>query len=201
MTQPTLENKNLQRAQKVLFDTARFLDRNKIVYHLEGGTLLGLVRDKELLPWDHDIDISLLKIDADRLVKKRWHFLLMGYRVTTKKSKRDFGPIQKNAIKIIKIKRLLPSMIKWFVPAANKYFVVLDVFVKSSDDKFAYWEAKDKVMKVSKRYYESWESIEYLGHELKVPNHYKDYLTEKYGDWKTPIREWDCGKDEKTICS
>jgi len=32
-----------------------------------------------------------------------------------------------------------------------------------------------------------------------VPNAYRDYLTEKYGDWSVPVKEWDCAVDERTL--
>ena len=51
--------RNIVAARKMLISVAELLDKNSILYHLEGGTLLGIVRDKDLLPWDNDIDISI----------------------------------------------------------------------------------------------------------------------------------------------
>lgn len=57
----------------------------------------------------------------------------------------------------------------------------------------------EKVMRVDCKYYSSYETVEYMGRKLKVPFDHKAYLTEKYGDWSTPIKNWSCGTDEKTI--
>ena len=35
------------------------LNKNRIKYWISHGTLLGLIRDKQLIPWDHDIDIAV----------------------------------------------------------------------------------------------------------------------------------------------
>ena len=40
-------------------ETIALLDQNNIPYWVCHGTLLGLIRDGELIPWDHDIDIAI----------------------------------------------------------------------------------------------------------------------------------------------
>ena len=37
------------------------LQENKIKYWVCHGTLLGIIRDKKLIPWDHDIDIGVIE--------------------------------------------------------------------------------------------------------------------------------------------
>jgi len=43
---PNLTKRNLKRANKTLFILIDFFEREGIEYFLEGGTLLGIVRDK-----------------------------------------------------------------------------------------------------------------------------------------------------------
>ncbi|OFX88357.1 MAG: hypothetical protein A2W99_07755 [Bacteroidetes bacterium GWF2_33_16] len=197
--QPRLTDKNLIRAQKVLFDVVDFLESEGIDYWLEGGTLLGLVRDKELLPWDHDIDLSIPAKDADKFALNIRKINKKGYRVTQRRMLKDIGAFKSGDYRIFKVKRFLPSILKIVFAVAHKHMVVADIFVKASDDKYTYWQAMEKIMRVDCKYYSSYETVEYLGRNLRVPFNYKAYLTEKYGDWSTPIKNWSCGADEKTV--
>lgn len=59
MVSTRIKGSNLKKARKLLNDIVDYLEKQKIDYHLEGGTLLGFVRDGEFLEWDHDIDLSI----------------------------------------------------------------------------------------------------------------------------------------------
>jgi len=195
-----LNEKKMRKAVRSLFKVVKFLDKHNIHYTLEGGTLLGIVRDNSLLPWDHDVDVAIDLKDAKKLNKLRFRMLFSGYRVTMRKSKREFGAIKEGQIRIFKVKQLIPSIMKEIFPKALERLVITDIFVKASDDKHTYWMAMEKIMRVDKKYYEGYEELEFEGVKLKTPMHYKDYLTEKYGDWSIPVKDWVCGHDEKTIC-
>ena len=40
-------------------EVVKILNDNKINYWICHGTLLGIVRENRLLPWDHDIDFAI----------------------------------------------------------------------------------------------------------------------------------------------
>ncbi|MBD3247309.1 hypothetical protein GF378_01680, partial [Candidatus Pacearchaeota archaeon] len=52
---------NKDEALKALTDLKEVLDKNKIPFWLEYGTLLGAIRDKGFIPWDDDIDLGSFK--------------------------------------------------------------------------------------------------------------------------------------------
>jgi len=196
-----LTERNLRRARKVLFDVVEALDECNSVYHLEGGTLLGIVRDGDLLPWDHDVDLSIPIEELPKLNNGFYKKLRKkGYKLTRKRSTVNFGPIKKGKCRIVKVKPLGISLLKIFKTSFRKKYIVLDLFIKTSDNEYSYWQAMKSMMRVNKRYYESYEEVEYRGKKLKVPNDFRSYLTDKYGDWSEPVKDWVAGDDEKTIC-
>jgi len=52
---------------KNFIDTINLLNKNKISYWICNGTVLGLLRDKNLIPWDPDIDIGIWKNEVNLL--------------------------------------------------------------------------------------------------------------------------------------
>jgi len=54
--------------------TIDILDKAKIDYWAEGGTLIGVMRSKGFIPWDDDVDISIDIKDKSRLMKLKGKF-------------------------------------------------------------------------------------------------------------------------------
>jgi len=196
---PKLSNKNYKRAIDILFYVVDFMDKYNIIYHLEGGTLLGIVRDGTLLEWDYDVDISICENSLKKFIKYKNKLPSLKYKLTSKRFGNDYKAMKKGKNRIFKLKPRLYSMLKEFNEKFRNAYINIDIFIKYSDDKYTYWQAKDKALKVNNHFYKGYEEIEFMGKKLKVPVDYKNYLGSKYGDWQTPVKEWDCGVDEKTI--
>lgn len=51
----------------MLYVIDKLLYDNDVEYWIDGGTLLGAVRNKGLIPWDDDADIEIMEKDIDKL--------------------------------------------------------------------------------------------------------------------------------------
>lgn len=63
----------LRQEQEIQLRILRYFDKickeNKIQYFLFAGSLLGAVREKNLIPWDDDIDVCIKSEDIDRFLQ------------------------------------------------------------------------------------------------------------------------------------
>tara|TARA_B100001057_G_C22869233_1_gene957988 strand:+ start:8138 stop:8866 length:729 start_codon:yes stop_codon:yes gene_type:complete len=55
---------NLEKIESILFNTINIFKENQINYWITDGTLLGIVREGSILPWDQEIDFGLWKSEV-----------------------------------------------------------------------------------------------------------------------------------------
>ena len=189
-----LTGKYAKIAEKMLFDVAEILEEAGIPYVLEAGTLLGIVREDRLLPWDNDLDITITSHYAKKLLSIRWKFWFKGYRTRLRKYKRDTGPFKRGTPRILKIQT---TKFLFF-----KEVSLMDIFIKELIDDKYFWTASDKkpVLKAAPReFYEKTTQYPFRGKQYSVPEDYEGYLAYHYGDWKTPVKEWNFRTDDNCV--
>jgi len=190
-----LEGEILVKAQKMLKDVAEILEACHIHYVLEAGTLLGIVRENRLLPWDNDVDITTTEPYERTLLWNRWRFWLKGYRFYVRRYKRNTGPFQKGQVRIIRIqtRRLI------FV----KDMSLLDIFIKRPIGDEYYWtiDVKRPVLKSTpKHFYDDITALEFQGKTYSVPKDFEGYLEYHYGkDWRIPVKTWNFRTDDHCV--
>lgn len=191
-----LVGKNVIIAHKILHDVTTELEKANIPYWLEGGTLLGIIREDRLLPWDNDMDISLESIHRKKLFWVTLKLFFRGYRISIKHYKKNIGPFKKGGFRMIKIRN--------YEPFFRKGEVMLDIFVKLKVDDQLFWTVgvKSPVLKSSPtKFTDKLDWYNFNKKKYMIPADYSGYLTYRYGDWKTPVKVWDFKKDDKAIVS
>lgn len=56
-------------AKDILINFKKVVEKNKLIFWLEGGTLLGAVRNKDFIDYDTDIDVRIYYNDIPKLIK------------------------------------------------------------------------------------------------------------------------------------
>jgi phosphorylcholine metabolism protein LicD len=189
-----LEGKIAEIAEKMLLKICEILEKEKIPYVLEGGTLLGIVREKRLLPWDNDLDITITDDYLEKLLKAKKYMWLAGFRTRVRFHNRDIGPFKKGQVRLIKV-----STRKFFFIKGIK---LLDIFIKTKESGQYFWVVgvKNPVLKSAEaRYYEKFATVGFNNAKLSIPYDFDDYLSYRYGDWKKPVKEWNFKKDDNAI--
>jgi len=191
-----LDEKYLEKSLRLLERATTLLEKYNIPYWLEGGTLLGIIRENRLLPWDNDLDISIRSEDFDRLRRILPKFYYRGMIAKVREHKIDDPPFQKGEVRLIKV-------------YATKYLffkspLVLDIFVKKKLDDQYYWVVgvKRRAKKaVPARFYDELTTVQFNNKTYSIPKLTDEYLTYRYGDWRTPVKTWNYIKDDQSIVS
>jgi phosphorylcholine metabolism protein LicD len=188
----TLEGKNLVQAENLLSEVTSIFESCNVTYWLEGGTLLGLRREGRLLPWDNDLDISIHESEFNKLSLLQNTLKKNGYRVRTRVFEKNSDVFKKGDLRMIKIRTR-----RFF--GIFKGNVCLDVFIKYTKNEKTYWEIANKVKNVPFKYYETFKTLDFKGKPYAIPNLTDEYLTYRYGDWQTPVKDWDTAKDDRAL--
>lgn len=189
-----LNDKYVKKAHKVLERTTKLLEKYKIPYWLESGTLLGIIRENRLLPWDNDIDISIRNENLDRLLKILPKFFWRGLMTRVKYHKTDDPPFTKGEVRIIKV---YASKLLFF-----RGLIVLDIFVQKrlNDLNYSIITVRRHTKRaIPSRFTDELTTVRFNEKDYSIPKLTDEYLTYCYGDWHTPVKVWDCTKDDLSI--
>lgn len=80
----TINSVKALKLYQLMKDTHEILVKHDINYWIEGGTLLGAVRHKGVIPFDDDLDIGIMQIDEAKLQDNLQDFRDLGYKITFK---------------------------------------------------------------------------------------------------------------------
>jgi phosphorylcholine metabolism protein LicD len=114
---------------QLMKDTHEILVKHKINYWIEGGTLLGAVRHKGIIPFDDDLDIGVMHDDEIRLQDALIDLQELGYKLSFKNF---YSLCNKVCIDIfifhIKDNKVIHTNINARNKYPNEYFYIEELF-------------------------------------------------------------------------
>ena len=175
------------RMKDMLLKTIDILNENGFKYWLEAGTLLGIMRDGDLIPWDYDADLGIPADTADDIMKLRLK-LLPKYLIKRKRIQTSWLP---GDMRVIKVKT------PWEKIRQVNFHV--DLFcVYPVDNKYR-WVDSSALKHVDRKYYDTLSTIEWEGRTINIPNHAEEYLSLRYGNWQIPEQNYNAGLHDGAI--
>ena len=188
----TLEGKNMLIAERMLANIAKIFHSCNIEYWIEGGTLLGIRRENRLLPWDNDIDFSVKSTQIEKLEGFIDVLKKAGYRVKTRRFDTSNTYFKAGTLRMIKIREK-----RFFGLLKGK--ICADIFIKYPIEDNHYWEIANKTKFVPSTFYENFKTIAFNGFEYNIPQLTDEYLSYRYGNWQTPVKDWNTATDDEVL--
>jgi len=176
-----------RRMKKMLLKTIDILNEKGFKYWLEAGTLLGILRDGDLIPWDYDADLGIPAESADEIMKLRFEFF-PNYLI---KRRRIQTPWLPGDMRVIKVKT------PWEKIRQINFHI--DLFcVYPVKDKYR-WVDSNALKHVDRKYYDTLSTIQWEGRTINIPNYVEEYLSLRYGNWQVPERNYNAGLHDGSI--
>jgi len=151
-------------ARKKLLDLKKVFDNLGIKFWIDGGTLLGAVRNKGFIPWDSDIDIKIRAEDYSPLIPGKKIIHPNGKILRAHKIEGD-----------VKIDIAL-----------QYYYPPEDIYVAFSIPPYSI--PNDKTTITPAQFFEGEHFIDFLGERFRVFYPTKEFLTRVFGAWRIPIK-------------
>ncbi len=170
---PFEDKQTIELGRNIIKEFSKLAMQDNIVLYLDFGTLLGIVRDKDIIEWDDDIDFSVSNISKNVLddwlknIIKKVNLPVtiniednqFGYIITFVNEKKEYNFFQisisfRETTEINSIH--LPSKGMWYAP---------------------------------KIHFDKYDIVNYQGQDVFVPYDYENYLTFLYGNWKIPKKD------------
>ena len=178
-------------AEELICNISRILINNNIHHFVDAGTLLGIIRDKELLPWDGDIDIAISSEDYKQV------FQLLSHYFASYKSK--YCQNNKWSCELVYSELDFDGLIKSepvsILLKNNVYDDIsrtlhVDLILKYKTKNVVDWYGGGCKFSTAIELYKNIKLISYKSCKVSIPQLTDEYLTHLYGDFMTPIKEW-----------
>ena len=137
-----------------------YLDKIGINWGPAFGTLIGIVRNDDYLPWSPNFDIYILKEDEERFKDVLWALIDAGF---------ELARYERRGL--------------YYLKKDGEYFKIFVLHKISSDVRHT-----GGTDFIHEKYLQNTTKWEFKGISLNVPSDVDEYLTFQYGDWTTPTQ-------------
>jgi hypothetical protein len=165
---------NSETAIKNLLTIQKILQEISVNFFLCEGTLLGAIRENKFLDHDQDIDIGIFH-ENEETTNKIIDCIKKEFKILYTWTSTDLG------ITEISLKTN-PKIDVFFYFEENNFNYNLCYGKKNNKE----WLAKKYVYKKFKL-----KEFLFLDNMFYIPDNPEEYLSAKYGDWKTRCEQWD----------
>ena len=155
----------LRRHAAGLLEIANHLRVARIPFFVGGGTLLGIVRDNALIPWDWDVEIDFR---AEDIYPHR---------------KQVLADLRGSGFAISRVDRSFRN----FKIKAEKFGTVYELLAWQRHGEFRH----RRRYRLREEFFRRPSNITFAGVELPTFSSPEAYLEFQYGDWRTPLRSSD----------
>lgn len=214
----------------------KIFDEHKIDFWLDFGTLLGAIRDKQIIPWDKDIDLGMWREDLQKLLSFEDEFRKEGIEIHINNTEISFrkdkyiggaftyhrnegnainSHISYPALYVRKNNKIVPSKLGRLLTILVNYgnwlftdedlscptmpqFKIKKLFIllKNPMRKLIYhistkiFGFKYRTDIIPREDFEKLKMIKFYDMDIKIPDNAEGYLVYRYGDWKTPDKDF-----------
>ncbi len=182
-----LEGKYYDRMKKLVLFAIKILEKNNIPYWVDEGTLLGIIRDGDLLPWDHDADMGVPGEYAEKLWSIRHQFFPV-FTMVRKMTSSSWLPGNFRSVK-------LKTPFERFV-GINLH---IDLFFKYKVGTRQHWIIMNALKHSDSKFFDKLDTTTWKGRKINIPSNVKEYLRLNYGNWEVPDPDFDPAIDNGTI--
>jgi phosphorylcholine metabolism protein LicD len=156
----------LEKRFKFLCKVKETLEKHKVEFWIDFGTLLGFYRQGDFLETDPDADIGVKRNEQDKVVETIKE-LSKRYKIITRVENRYLA-----GYKII----------------CEDTWIDIAFYFKCGDKRIWTISEWEQVMVFDEKYFNELQDLEVKGVIFKIPNHIEELMVLKYGkDWKRPF--------------
>lgn len=174
-------------------------DEKGIRYWVDDGTLLGIIRDGDLIPWDNDIDLGIAGECAPVVLNLR-HRFLPRYMLMRQTGYTGWLPADCEQIKVgIPWRQARKNLRKILPGLSQKPLPWGDLIAKYRVGDHYHWIDCGMLKKISADFYEKLDTIKWEGRTIYIPSNVEKYLHIRYGNWREPDPGFNPGISDGTI--